>query len=83
MGNVKTAISLEEKLFEQGEAAARDLKLSRSGLYALALEEFLKRRENNRLAERLDEAYADGGDQEDRDFLRAAAQRLFERGDEW
>jgi len=83
MGNVKTAISLEQELFEQGEAAARDLKLSRSGLYALALEEFLKRRENKRLAEQLDEAYTDSVDQEDIDFLRAAAQRLVERGDEW
>jgi antitoxin MazE6 len=41
---MKTAISIPDELFEQAEAAAKDLGLSRSKLVQAALEEFLKRR---------------------------------------
>ena len=49
MSSVKTAISLEEALFEQAEDAARELKISRSRLFALAVEEFLKKHESRKL----------------------------------
>jgi antitoxin MazE6 len=51
MSSVKTAISLEEALFEQAEGAARELKISRSRLFALAVEEFLKKHESRKLLE--------------------------------
>ena len=59
MQTVKTAISIEKTLFEQTDLAARRLNLSRSRLVARALEEFLKKLENNQLLERIDDAYAD------------------------
>ena len=49
MSSVKTAISLEEPLFEQAENAARELKISRSRLFALAIEEFLRKHESRKL----------------------------------
>jgi metal-responsive CopG/Arc/MetJ family transcriptional regulator len=52
--NVKTAVSLDADLFEQAETAARELKVSRSRLFALAVEEFLRRRENQRLIDAID-----------------------------
>jgi hypothetical protein len=59
MTNVKTAISLEEPLFEQAEELARELSVSRSRLYALALEAFIRRHHEQQVLDRLDHAYAD------------------------
>ncbi len=79
---VKTAISLERELFERGEATAERMGLSRSGLFAAALKEFLERQENEQLARDLNEAYSDGFNDEEREHLRAASEsfrRLLEQ----
>jgi hypothetical protein len=39
MENVKTAVSIRKSLFEQAENLARKMKVPRSRLFALALEE--------------------------------------------
>lgn len=59
MANVKTVISLQEALFEQAEALANELKISRSRLFSLALENFIRRSCNQQLLEKLDTAYED------------------------
>ena len=59
MPNVKTAISLDEALFEQADALAREMGIPRSQVFALALEDYLRRRENQQL---LDEINATLGD---------------------
>jgi metal-responsive CopG/Arc/MetJ family transcriptional regulator len=59
MANVKTAISIQQSLFEQADALARELHISRSRLFALAVEDFMQRYENQRLLERINDAYAD------------------------
>lgn len=87
MAAIKTAISIEEPLFEQAEAAAREMNISRSRLYALALEEYLRRRETRRLMESIDAAYADGPDPEEQALLRAMRrshqQRLKAEAESW
>ena len=55
---MKTAISLPDDLFRLAEAAARELQVSRSELYAAAISEFLSRRTSNAVTERLDEVYS-------------------------
>jgi len=55
---VKTAISLPDKLFKQGESTARKLKVSRSQLYATALKEFLDRQKADAITEKLNEVYS-------------------------
>jgi metal-responsive CopG/Arc/MetJ family transcriptional regulator len=47
---MKTAISLPNRLFEETEAAAKDLGISRSRLIQTALEDFLKRRREDAIA---------------------------------
>ncbi len=79
---VETAISLEEELFEQAEAAAERMGLSRSALYAAALKEYLCRPESEQFARDLKEAYGDGRNDDEREQLRAASlsfQRLLEQ----
>ena len=66
---VKTALSVPAELFDQGEAAAAELGLSRSGLYALALKDYLKRLEQEKIRASLEEAYAEPLDPEEEAVL--------------
>ncbi len=71
MANVKTAISLPEPLFEQAESLAHELNTSRSHLFVLALEEFIRRHQNRQLLQQLNAAYGEGLDLEEERLLRA------------
>ena len=71
MEHVKTAVSLDRKLYEQGEALASELKISRSRLFALALEEFIRRRRSRGLLDRINAAYEDPPDAAERALQRA------------
>jgi hypothetical protein len=55
---MKTAISIPDDLFRLAEAAARRLRVSRSKLYAIAISEFLDRRQTGAVIERLNEVYS-------------------------
>lgn len=59
MGSIKTAISLEKRLFEQIEALAKEMQVSRSRLFVLAAQEFLERHKNRKLLEAINDAYDD------------------------
>lgn len=59
MAIVKTAISLPEPLFERADAFARQQNISRSQLFARAVEEFLRRHESQALLETLNRVYGD------------------------
>ena len=56
---VKTAISLPGPLLERADALARQQKISRSQLFARAVEEFLRRYESQALLESLNRVYED------------------------
>lgn len=58
MANVKLAISIRESLFKQAEALARELKVSRSQVFGMAIEKFLREFENRQLLEKINQAYA-------------------------
>lgn len=55
---MKTAVSIPNPVFEAAEELARRLGVSRSELYARALADFLEKRLDRRVTERLDEVYA-------------------------
>ena len=54
---MKTAISLPDELFNRAESLANRLGLSRSRLYAQALEDYIARHQARRVSERLDAVY--------------------------
>ncbi len=56
MTTVKTAISLPASLFEQAETLAGEMQISPSLLIEIALEEFIRRRENQQLLEKINAA---------------------------
>lgn len=76
MATVKTAISLESELFRKATRAARKAHVSRSRLVAQALEEHLKRLENQELLERVNASYSGEPDVQERRFLDAARKKL-------
>ena len=81
MANVKTAISLQRPLFEQVDALAQELQISRSRLFVLAVEAFIQRYQNRQLLEAINEAYGDLPDPEEqalRDRMRQQHRRMVE-----
>ena len=59
MAQIKTAISLQQSLFERVKELADDLQIPRSRIFVLALEEYIRRHENRSLLARINEAYDD------------------------
>lgn len=78
---MKTAISLPDDLFAAAESLATRLGLSRSGLYAAALEDYVARHQARRVSERLDAVY--GAQESGVDPAVARAQRDVLRRAEW
>jgi metal-responsive CopG/Arc/MetJ family transcriptional regulator len=70
MPNIKTAISLQKSLFEQVDSMAREMKVSRSRLFVMALEDYIRRHQNQVLLEKINQAYQDAPDQAEKVSLR-------------
>ncbi|HYL05621.1 MAG TPA: ChpI protein [Thermoanaerobaculia bacterium] len=56
---MKTAISIPDPLFEQADRMARQLGISRSQLYAVAVESYLKAHEQQAVTAALDRIYSE------------------------
>ncbi len=84
MESIKTAISIRKELFEQARAAAREMKVSRSRLFALALEQYLDHQKNRELLDRINLAYADEPDRQEQ-ALRSKSRHSHRRmlQDQW
>ena len=72
MAKTKTAISLKESLFEQADAIAQEMNISRSQLFSIAVEEFIERHRNQKMLEALNEVYKGGPDAAEQQLLREA-----------
>jgi metal-responsive CopG/Arc/MetJ family transcriptional regulator len=55
---MKTAISIPDSLFQVAEEAAKRMGLSRSRLYAKAVQSYLKNHSDNDVTEKLNRVYA-------------------------
>lgn len=62
MANVKTAISIERPLFEEIEALAAEMDISRSRLFALAASEFIRQSNARKLLDAVNNAFRDAPD---------------------
>jgi len=56
---MKTAISLDGSLLQQADQTARAMGLSRSRLFSVALEAYLRSREQDKMIEQLNQVYSD------------------------
>ncbi len=55
---MKTAISLPDPVFEEAEALARQLGISRSELYTKALKAYLRKYNHNQILNKLNQVYS-------------------------
>lgn len=77
---VKIAVSIPDPLFEAAERVARRLGMSRSQLYAHALERFLAGDPDDEVTARLDEVYATETSAVDPALVRAQRRAVAEPG---
>lgn len=70
MAHIKTAISIEKPLFEEVEALAKEMDVSRSYLFTLAARDFIEHRKSQKLLDSINAAYDDLPDTEE-EKLRA------------
>ncbi len=78
METIKTAISIQKSLFEKAEDLARKMKVPRSRLYALALQDYLRRRENVNLLAQINAAHSDEPEASEKN-LRQKSKRTHRR----
>lgn len=69
MANIKTAISIEKPLFEEIEALAKDMDISRSHLFSLAVREYIQRYKSQKLLDAINAAYGDQPDASEENLL--------------
>jgi hypothetical protein len=78
MATVKTAISLPEDVYMRAQREAERQNVSRSRLFSKAIDDYLIRLENAEMIKAIDEAYADGLDPDETEFLQAASRHIAE-----
>jgi metal-responsive CopG/Arc/MetJ family transcriptional regulator len=62
MQAIKTAISIDKNLFDQAEIIARTMKVSRSKLFVIALQDFIEHQKNKEMLAQINAAYDDEPD---------------------
>ncbi len=64
--SVKTAISMQEDLLIEVNRIAEELKVSRSRLFVLAVQDFIKKQESQKLLAQINDAFSDLPDAEEK-----------------
>ncbi|MDZ8263653.1 ChpI protein [Nostoc sp. ChiQUE01b] len=75
---MKTAISIPDPLFAAAEEFAKRMGLSRSQLYAVALQEYLRSHKRDEITQQLDAVYADEDSSLDPLFVKLQAHTISE-----
>ena len=70
METIKTAISIQKSLFEKAEDLAKKMKVPRSRIFALALQDYFRRRENKNLLAQINAANADEPEASEKNLRR-------------
>lgn len=63
--SVKTAISMQEELFKEVNRLASELHVSRSKLFVMAVQDFIKKKESQNLLSQINSAFSDHPDSEE------------------
>ena len=75
MSGVKTAISLEKELFDQVNKLSKEMNVSRSRFFALAVDDYLRRYESKKLLDEINSAYSDIPNEEEKRITHAMKQK--------
>ena len=82
---MKTAISLSDSLYEKAEEMALYMKISRSKLFAMALEEFITKYNEKMITDKINEVYEKIDQKEFEPYLNAGLEpiRNITKNDTW
>jgi hypothetical protein len=83
MPNIKTAISIEKPIFDQVNDLAKNLNISRSRLFVLAVQEYIQRHANIELLQAINEAYDDLPDDDTKIVDKMLPRHLKMVKDQW
>ena len=75
MSQFKTAISIDHSVFQQMDALARSLHMSRSQVFEIAAREFLRAYKDQKVTEQLNKVYSGSVDEDDYQLLKALKPR--------
>lgn len=70
MESIKIVISINKSLFAQANTLTCSMKISRSRLFVIALEDYMRQQENRKLLEGINAVYADEPSAEEKELLR-------------
>jgi metal-responsive CopG/Arc/MetJ family transcriptional regulator len=73
---MKTAISVDDKLLGEADRTAEKMGVSRSRLFSLALEDYLRRRRQEGITEQLNRVYSADPDHAERRIAAAVKNKL-------
>jgi predicted transcriptional regulator len=62
-------ISIPDSLYEQASHLAQEMQISPSDLFSLALEDYVRRHQSQKLLQSINDAYADGLDDNEQAIL--------------
>lgn len=79
---MKTAISIDDELFQKAEALSSKLHLSRSQLFSQALEYMIERSETLGIIQKLNEVYGQG-EVEVSPLIKASKKKMKKNLDKW
>jgi hypothetical protein len=82
---MKTAISVPDEIFESADALAGKLHVTRSKLYSMALEQFIKENEKENITQKINEYIEKYGQPVDQAFLDFGLREMREmtKNDTW
>lgn len=82
---MKTAISVPDDIFREVDRLSKETHRSRSEIFSEAVREYLRRLQNKKMLDRLNEAYAEPESKEAVSWRKAAKRRYAEatKGERW
>jgi metal-responsive CopG/Arc/MetJ family transcriptional regulator len=75
MATIKTAISIAESIYREADKLAAQMKIARSRLFSLAVEEFIRRHRDRELLEQIDAVYSQRENREESGYLKAVKRK--------
>lgn len=78
MAVIKTAISIDESLFDKINRLSEEIKLSRSQIFSQAVRYFIERKNNLELVRKINRAYSDVLDEDEMEQLEKSKRKYKE-----
>ena len=83
MSAIKTAISISDTVFQDVEALAKEWHVSRSEIFAKAVQAFIEKQKNLKRLEALNQLYAKGPTEEEKKQQHQSLKRSLKVIDPW